>query len=55
VKCKIQFTWETVNELLAIWKFSNRLCVNLERKLMMGRAIAWSLWHIVTHGQNEHE
>ncbi len=43
------------NELLAFWKFSYRLCVNLERKLMMGRASAQSLWHMVTNGQNEHE
>jgi hypothetical protein len=43
------------NGLLAIWKFSNQLCVNLERKLMMGRASAQSLSHMVTHGQNKHE
>jgi hypothetical protein len=42
-------------ELLAIQKFGNQLCMNLEKKLMMGRASARSLWHMVICGQKEYE
>jgi hypothetical protein len=43
------------NKLLAIWKFSDQLCVNLERKQMIGKASARSVWHMPRHGQNEQE
>ena len=43
------------NKLLAIWKFSDQLCVNLERKRMIGKASAQSVWHMPRHGRDEQE
>jgi hypothetical protein len=45
----------TGNELLAIRKFSDQLCVNLERKRMIRKASARSVWHMPRHGHNEQE
>jgi hypothetical protein len=41
------------NELLAIRKFSDQLCVNLERKQMIWKASVRSVRHMPKHGHNE--
>jgi hypothetical protein len=44
------------NEFLDIQKFSDQLYVNLERKQMIRRASAVSIWHMVTRrGEKEQE
>jgi hypothetical protein len=43
------------NQLLAIQKFSDQLCVNLERKQIIWKASARAIWHMPRHGQNEQE
>ena len=43
------------NKLLAIQKFSDQLCVNLERKRMIWKASARSVRHMARHGHNEQE
>jgi hypothetical protein len=43
------------NKLLAIRKFSDQLCVNLERKQIIRKASARSVWHMPRHGHNEQE
>jgi hypothetical protein len=41
------------NELLAIQKLSDQLCVNLERKRMIRKASARSVRSMPRHGHNE--